>query len=156
MPDMIIEHAVCTECDGTGLYVGFAESEGTAVICKRCKGSGEVKRMFRYEEFTKRRMRSDVKRVYATNLGFTLNAERDTYGMPYADWHNGQSFPVASEDRQRTCPAWWYRSADCSRKPEWPECGNGAFPGCQHFGSKAACWVRWDKEFGQVPAPAAS
>lgn len=30
----------CKSCDGTGLYVGFAEKEGCAVICHYCKGTG--------------------------------------------------------------------------------------------------------------------
>lgn len=30
----------CSACGGTGLYSGFAEPKGTAVICFDCDGSG--------------------------------------------------------------------------------------------------------------------
>lgn len=30
----------CSACNGTGLYSGFAEPEGVAVICSRCSGKG--------------------------------------------------------------------------------------------------------------------
>jgi hypothetical protein len=30
----------CKSCDGTGLYIGFAEKEGCAVVCYHCKGTG--------------------------------------------------------------------------------------------------------------------
>lgn len=30
----------CSACGGTGLYSGFAESKGTAVVCVQCGGDG--------------------------------------------------------------------------------------------------------------------
>ncbi len=30
----------CSACSATGLYKGFAEPEGTAVICNKCNGKG--------------------------------------------------------------------------------------------------------------------
>ena len=30
----------CPACDGTGLYVGFAEAKGTAAVCGECSGTG--------------------------------------------------------------------------------------------------------------------
>lgn len=30
----------CPSCKGTGLYSGFAEPAGTAVICQECDGKG--------------------------------------------------------------------------------------------------------------------
>lgn len=30
----------CRACGGTGIYSGFAEPEGVAVICVKCRGSG--------------------------------------------------------------------------------------------------------------------
>ncbi len=32
--------AECTACGATGLYVGFAEPKGTAVVCISCDGTG--------------------------------------------------------------------------------------------------------------------
>lgn len=32
--------AECSACGGTGLYSGFAEPKGTAVVCVKCSGSG--------------------------------------------------------------------------------------------------------------------
>lgn len=32
----------CQSCSGTGLYRGFAEPKGTAVVCCSCKGTGQT------------------------------------------------------------------------------------------------------------------
>lgn len=45
--------AECKSCGGTGLYSGFAEPKGTAVICLECGGTGCMK--ITYTPFTKRR-----------------------------------------------------------------------------------------------------
>jgi hypothetical protein len=53
--------AECGSCDGTGLYCGFAEPKGTAVICLNCGGTGcdEIG----YIRFTGRKERRDVHTV---------------------------------------------------------------------------------------------
>jgi hypothetical protein len=51
----------CGSCRGTGLYRGFAESLGVAVICLRCNGTGC--REFEYIPFTGRKERAGVKMV---------------------------------------------------------------------------------------------
>ena len=33
----------CESCKGTGLYVGMAEREGSAVVCHTCKGTGKTR-----------------------------------------------------------------------------------------------------------------
>lgn len=53
--------AECDACSGTGLYCGFAEPEGTAVICRGCSGTGC--RTITYKEFTQRKHKRGVKRV---------------------------------------------------------------------------------------------
>jgi DnaJ-class molecular chaperone len=54
--------AVCSACDGTGLYRGFAEAKGEAVVCLRCQGTGCED--ITYTPFIKRKERSDVHMVY--------------------------------------------------------------------------------------------
>jgi hypothetical protein len=143
----------CKSCDGTGLYVGFAEGIGSAVICHTCKGSGCSHFVLDYEPFEKRKDPScNIKRVFRTNPGIGIGGERLEIfgGMPIKDWMAGEPFPERSEDRRHTCPAWYYQSADYSKKPKWDEClGMGVFSSCDYFGTKSACWLRWDKEFGK-------
>lgn len=38
--------AECQDCRATGLYSGFAEPKGTAVICHKCDGTGCVEICF--------------------------------------------------------------------------------------------------------------
>jgi hypothetical protein len=45
--------AECSSCDGTGLYQGFCEAEGTAVVCIGCKGTGKM--VLTLKPFTKRK-----------------------------------------------------------------------------------------------------
>lgn len=51
----------CSPCGGTGLYKGFMEAEGEAVICTRCSGTGANE--FRYNEFTGRKEKGNVRKV---------------------------------------------------------------------------------------------
>lgn len=51
----------CDSCTGTGLYRGFAEPEGVAVICATCGGTG--KRTVVYRPFQGRVTRNDVRIV---------------------------------------------------------------------------------------------
>lgn len=58
MPEIQTE---CQPCSGTGLYCGFAEPEGTAVICHGCGGSGAA--TIRYKKYTGRKRKRNVQRV---------------------------------------------------------------------------------------------
>jgi hypothetical protein len=53
--------AECEACGATGLYCGFAEPKGTAVVCYKCKGTGCQE--IQYTPFTARKRRKDVKNV---------------------------------------------------------------------------------------------
>ena len=144
---------VCPSCKGTGLYVGIGERNGAAVVCHICGGTGCHHFVHEYEDFEKRSPKPGVKRVYRVNPGICIGEGNrcrleDFGGMPYRDWDGGLPFPVWSEDRAHTCPAWWYQAADYDKKPHWKECGWGSFSHCEHFPDKSACWERWDKEFG--------
>lgn len=53
--------AECTDCDCSGVYQGFMEGKGEAVICMGCDGTGCRKIL--YAPFVKRRRRPGVKTV---------------------------------------------------------------------------------------------
>ena len=58
----------CSSCNGTGLYRGFAEPTGVAVVCLNCDGTGC--RVIEYAPFTSRQARSDVKWVQRSRGSF--------------------------------------------------------------------------------------
>lgn len=145
----------CIPCGGTGLYSGMGESEGCAVVCSSCKGTGCQDFVHEYEDFEGLVEREDVKRVYQTNPGIKIgegNGYRleDFGGIPYENWKAGKPFRLGTENRKFTCPAWWYQSADYKKKPRWKECiGIGSFSSCPYFGNMEECWRRFDKELEQ-------
>ena len=51
----------CESCGGTGLYQGFCEGKGNAVICLNCGGKGWAK--YTYKEFTGRKRRKGIKEI---------------------------------------------------------------------------------------------
>jgi hypothetical protein len=51
----------CGSCGGTGLYCGFAEPKGTAVICLVCEGKGW--RPVAGTEFTGRKKRPNITKI---------------------------------------------------------------------------------------------
>lgn len=148
----------CESCGGTGLYVGFAEHDGSAVVCRTCGGTGEDKVDYTYTPFKQRKDKRGIKRVYQVNAGIGIgvgevNGEtftlEDFGGMPFKEWALGLPFPKGSEMRRFTCPAWWYQTANYEKKPDWKSCNIcGSFSNCSSFKSKDECWKRWDKEFG--------
>ena len=88
----------CRACKGTGLYIGMAERNGSAVVCHRCSGTGAEKITF--EPFKGRKAKEGVKRVFSTNPGNVLSAEDETdregnllpfskYGCTYEEWVEG-------------------------------------------------------------------
>lgn len=140
----------CRVCHGTGLYVGLGERDGAAVVCHDCKGTGCFHFVHEYEEFAGRRENNDVTHVFEANPGICIGTGNGQFklsdfgGMTYEAWKGGLPFPPGSENRRCTCPAWWYQSVCYAKKPNWKECGFGAFSKCQHFPNKDACWARWD------------
>lgn len=140
----------CKRCKGTGLYVGVAEQDGAAVVCYTCNGTGCEHIKTTYNEFKGRvGPPVKVKRVYQVNPGIVVGGEHleDFGGIPVKDWMNGAEFTLGTEDREHTCPAWFYQCVSYAKRPDWYECGVGVyFPNCPHFSNKAACWARWDEE----------
>lgn len=162
MSKHVIEYdCECESCKATGLYIGFAEKNGSAVVCNNCEGTGKKHTKISYDDFEKRRTRKNVERVFQANPGIGIGTRKgpeetaehgplaltDFGGMPYKDWLAGKPFPKNSEMRRFTCPAWWCQCADYKHKPEWKECAwGGSFSDCKHFGSKEQCWERFDEQ----------
>jgi hypothetical protein len=139
----------CSACKGSGVYVGFAEKDGYAVVCNRCKGTGCEVFVHRYTDFTKRKVLDNVKIVLEANPGIFVGCGEgfNFGGIPYEEWLRSGKFPEGAEMRNYVCPAWWYQLADYKRKPEWAECIKcGAFSDCGRFSNKAKCWERFDRE----------
>jgi len=153
MAEHIIEFdQECESCGGTGLYIGFAESDGAAIVCHTCRGEGHHQRRIVYRDFKFRAGKPGVRRVFQVNPGIGIGTGggytlEDFGGVSYHNWRIGLPFPRGSEMRKFTCPAWWYQSADYNLKPRWSECMLvGAFDSCPLFCDKATCWERWDAE----------
>ena len=153
--------ASCASCKGTGLYVGMAERDGAAVVCHTCKGTGCQHLKVVYEPFLAQQPSPPtVERVYRVNPGIVIGKGKpgeyrlaDFGGVPVNDWHRDPSCVnrPGAENRQFTCPAWWYQSADSKLKPDWNDeerkCSAfGSFSGCKHFHEKAGCWAKFDRE----------
>ncbi len=51
----------CEVCRGTGLYSGFMEPKGVAVICRVCDGKGW--HIHRYNEFTGRKKKEGIRSI---------------------------------------------------------------------------------------------
>jgi len=158
MPHHVIEFdQKCKSCKGTGLYIGYAEKDGAAVVCCDCRGTGCRHTKIEYDDFEERIARDDVERVYEINPGIGIGKGKasgeyklsDFGGISYEVWVKGhRKFGPGTENRRFTCPAWWYQTADYEKKPDWADCvGFGSFSGCDHFANKEDCWDRWDKEF---------
>lgn len=57
----------CGPCAGTGLYHGFAEPRGVAVVCSYCVGRGWF--IHGYQEFTARKQKRGIKAVQLSEGG---------------------------------------------------------------------------------------
>ena len=141
----------CQSCYGTGLYSGFGERDGAAVQCHTCDGTGRVERSHQYEEFMGRRRVSNIRSVYAASPGIVLAPDVVPGGALYVEWFENPAIVLerGRETREHTCPAWWCQSVSSASMPNrWDECEGigGRFSDCRHFGDKAACWARYDRE----------
>lgn len=96
----------CPSCKGTGLYVDWSCHDGTALVCRECKGTGAVTRpcdeVKKADLFTTRKEpQVDIKRVFdsrpymmhvfpgkytykdGTTIDFSL------YGCTLKEWQDG-------------------------------------------------------------------
>ena len=141
----------CKSCGGVGLYVGMAERDGAAVVCNACEGSGREQKNVEYEEFTGRKERKGITRVYRISSGIVLAPSVVKGGVSLDEWEKDSESVNrrGAEIRDHVCPAWWYQSADSRKNPNWEECKDSwgrSFSNCRHFKNKAHCWDRFDKE----------
>jgi len=81
--------AECTACGATGVYSGFCEPEGTAVVCIRCSGTGC--QIISYVPFESRRRRKGIKTVSQSRGGFIATGVGAT-GKPitYSEFLKGK------------------------------------------------------------------
>lgn len=149
LSEIRIKHE-CSVCHGTGLYSGYAERNGAAVVCQRCDGKGWEESVF--APFTGRKPKAGVTRVFLTNPGICIGSSNgyvleDFGGMPVEDWLEGKPFPAGSEMRRFVCPRWWtqqvgpvkYESSNCNT------CLGGSFRECALFNQKEKCWEDYER-----------
>ena len=79
----------CRDCGGTGLYNGFAEPEGTAVVCLSCGGTGCQK--MTYTPFTRRKGRRGIRTVQCSQGSFIGTGVGPTGGsVSYQEFQKGK------------------------------------------------------------------
>lgn len=143
----------CQSCGGTGLYKGVAERGDCAVVCYMCKGTGKT--TFTYKEFTGRKLRDGVKRVFARSVGYAhsdkdfTTKEGETIrfsegGCTYQEWLRGEE-PKPVKDLY--CPYLWENKGvgnePCSRCNKG--CiGLGLISSCDFYEDKANCWKEYE------------
>ena len=152
MPKLAIQ---CSSCNGTGLYVGCAERDGAAIVCHMCDGTGKTE--FKYEEFTGKKVREGVNRVFAKSVGYVHSSKNVKFkedglirfedgGCTYGEWLVGvEPKPV----KDLYCPYVWDNRGmgdePCSRC-KTGNTGLGRISECTFFKDKAKCWVEYEGE----------
>jgi len=147
----------CPSCNGTGLYQGMGESKGVGVVCSDCNGTGAYNYKYRYTEFTGRKKRTDIKRVYLRGSRYKLGlgkivfdtvgeVDMDKEGVSYTEFLQGK---MPDHIRALSCPM----SADqraCHGIPKFiNKCQelNGGYlsiiSDCKNQPNKAECWERF-------------
>jgi urease gamma subunit len=133
----------CKSCDGTGLYIGVAEHDGAAVVCYRCKGTGED--TITFARFIERRPPTKpVSRVHVAR-GYVLSPNHPDCagGVAYQDWTPGMDVPA---DERLYCPMVYTNQEYCAFRTEDGDARPGIgqrIADCEYWHVKAACWVRY-------------
>lgn len=155
----IVLKIICPSCKGTGVYRGMAEGAGTAVVCYKCNGSGCYDYKYTYEEFTERKLRDDVKRVYLNNTGYMINLgkidydnigilDMDKEGISYEEFLDGK---MPKNIEKLACPLRSEQSACHDIDGFIKECErlNGKYitkiTDCRMYGNHNDCWNRFYK-----------
>ena len=149
----------CPDCDGTGLYCGMGEGNGAAVVCRTCKGKGEKAFQYLYNEFTGRKSRTDVQRVYLSGMGYKIGTgkinfkngigeiDMDKEGVSYAEFLAGK---MPTHIKKLGCPMSVDQGACHGIKGFVDKCEelNGGWIGlitdCKHQPNKMECWKRFE------------
>lgn len=148
----------CPSCKGTGLYVGVCERDGCAVVCTTCGGKGYT--TYKYNDFTGRKVREGIKRVFEKTCGYVHGADDYTtkdgetihfsnYGCSYEDWLNGAE-PKPMEEL--VCPYVYYNKGIGSEP--FKKCCTGIpslglITSCKHYTNKAKCWEEFHNKKGE-------
>lgn len=79
----------CPSCGGTGLYAGFAEPKGTAVVCLTCSGTGKTQ--YSYTPFTHRKEKKGIHTVQRSRGSLIALGIGPTGGsVSYNDFQRGK------------------------------------------------------------------
>lgn len=154
--EMTIE---CPHCGGTGIYAGMGEGDGTAVICYYCKGTGAYEYSYSYKDFTGRKERDGVKRVYLKGMGYKLGLgkinftgggeiDMDKEGVSYSEFLDGKK---PTHIKKLGCPMLADQGACHDIKGFTDECERlhggwvGYIANCKYRNNKDKCWERFEK-----------
>ena len=144
----------CKSCKGTGLYQGFCEKEGCAVICTNCKGQGVSTET--YIEFTGRNKLKGIERVFKTS-GMFYHAPKNTFfeddkvtirfedgGCTYDKWLNGAE-PKPVKDLY--CPYIWDRNSyPIKRCDGGMNTFSSKITDCKFQCDKLECWRLYEEK----------
>lgn len=143
----------CPSCSGTGLYSGFAEGAGCAVICHQCSGTG--KSSYSYRPFTGRKLKKGILKVYRSGCGYGSSATGEMFdlaGCSYKQWQEGKRPAPA---KRIYCPYLWTgQDMQLERHKAYKMykafCGKvlrmtGSISDCPLYNSKDQCWDEYEK-----------
>ncbi len=150
----------CPYCKGTGVYVGMAEGRGAAVMCHRCDGTGAYEYSYSYNEYTGRKVKEGVSRVYLSSGGYKIGTgeinfdgigeiDMDKEGISYLDFINGKK---PEHIKKLLCPMQADQIACHNKEGFVDECNklNGnrisMLTECKMQPEKGKCWERFENE----------
>ncbi len=148
----------CKACEGTGLYVGVCERDGAAVICRECNGTGKYRYVFEYGEFTGRKRKEGVTRVYRDGYGYVISpgkvnfkgigmVDMDKEGVSYEEFEKGT---MPGHIKKLACPLLADQCACYSIPGFVKECERlhggyiGRIDNCSYWDNRDECWKRFD------------
>lgn len=87
----------CPSCHGTGLYSGFCEGPGKAVVCHGCNGRGW--NHYTYTEFTGRKHKRGIRIIQESRGSLIIGpmGGGDNPEMTYKEFE--ATYPVDSDDK---------------------------------------------------------
>lgn len=155
--EMVIE---CPSCKGAGVFAGMGEGQGAAVVCSQCEGSGAYKYEFHYHEFTGKKIRDDIERVYLKGCGYKIGTgvidfgeagaiDMDKEGVSYKEFLAGA---MPDHIKALGCPMMADQGACHKIGGFVDECMKlnggwiGMIPRCANQCNKADCWRRFNEE----------
>lgn len=149
----------CPSCKGTGVYSGIGESKNVAVICYKCDGTGKFHYVFNYTEFTGRKIKKGIDRVYLSGYGWKIGTgvlnfdnvgkiDMDKEGVSYAEFLEGK---MPEHIRTLACPMLADQDT-CFKIKGFVDVCHGLNRGglsyiskCNYQINKLECWRRFDK-----------